>query len=464
MKNIIHHEIQQFIYGLRLPIALVMVLLMFAVSSITYISEYNDTVKSYRELTANQEKQLREKTGNATQVAISWREYQLPPRNNGFISDCGELDMPNTLSYSAFNRLRFANNISKNNPLIMPSNRINWSFIAVVLFSFLAIIFSFDAVSGEKESRMLALCLSNPIKRSHILLGKFVAINLLLVFCAIAGVLLALLILMLSPSVSVTGETFSEIGLFLLFIVFFTGSMSAVGLFSSVMCSSSNISLLLSVSLWLVFLIAVPNFANTVVVALAPVEKVDVMETKIRAKRMEIDASFTDPKKWWAMFSDPFQPYHETRANMQMAFDKNEADFWEAHYKAQFRQVEMMRRYTWISPLAVFEYGMEALLDGGYLRLTRNYSNLQNFKIQYLQWFKDLDVKDDQSPHWYNPVEDLSMTRKPVAYEEIPQYAESPATIAERLAETAKYLMVMLAYMGVMFVLAIVRFERYDAR
>jgi ABC-type transport system involved in multi-copper enzyme maturation permease subunit len=133
-------------------------------------------------------------------------------------------------------------------------------------------------------------------------------------------------------------------------------------------------------------------------------------------------------------------------------------------YTAQFRQVETTRRWTWISPLAVFEYGMEALLDGGHLRLTHNYEDLRNFKIQYLQWFKDLDAKDNESPHWYNPREDLSMTRKPVAHEEIPQYTESPATIAERLAETFKYLMVMLAYMGVMFVLAIIRFERYDAR
>jgi ABC-type transport system involved in multi-copper enzyme maturation permease subunit len=438
--------------------------MMFAASSITYISEYSETVKSYRELTASQEKQLREKTGNATQVAISQREYQLPPRNNGFISDCGESNMPNMLSYTAFNYFRFKSNISKSNPLIMPSNRINWGFVLTVLFSFLAILFSFDAVSGEKESRTLALCLSHPVKRSHILLGKYIAINLLLTICAVTGILLALLILMLSPSVNITSETFSEIGLFLLFAVFFTGSMSAAGLFSSVMCSRSNISLLMSVSLWLMFLIAIPNFANTAGRALAPVEKLDVMETKIRTKLDEIDASVTDQSKWSSNSTNPFQPSHEIRANLQMALAKSEAEYRNAHSEAQFRQVETTRNWTWISPLAVFEYGMEALLDGGYLRLTRNYSNLQNFKIQYLQWFKDLDAKDSESPHWYNPVEDFSMTRKPVVYEEIPQYVESPATIVERIAETVKYLMVMIAYMGVMFVLAIVRFERYDAR
>ncbi|MDR0566877.1 MAG: ABC transporter permease [Prevotellaceae bacterium] len=464
MKNIILHELQQFIYGLRLPIALAIVLLMFAASAITYISEYKENVKAYRELTDNQEKELRKRADNATQVAIKNREYQLPPRNNGFISDCGELNMPNTFVYTAFNRLLLWSNISKDNPLIMPSSRISWGFVLVALFSFLAIIFSFDAVSGEKESRTLALCLSHPVKRSHILLGKFVAINLLLAVFAVVGVLVALAILMLSPSVSITGETFSEIGLFLLFVVFFMGSMSAVGLFASVMCSSSSISLLTSVSLWLVFLIAVPNFAGTVGMAALPVEKINVMQAKMEAKRVEIENSITYPSKWSSNGSDPFYPPHEIRATMQMAFDKNEGDFWGERYAAQFRQTETMRRWTWISPLAVFEYGMEALLDGGYARLRRNYGDLQSFKIQYLQWFKDIDMKDDKSPHWYNPKEDYSMTRKPVAYEDIPQFVESPTSIAERLAETLKYLMVMLAYMGVMFTLAIGRFNRYDVR
>ncbi|MDR3246173.1 MAG: hypothetical protein LBT50_07045, partial [Prevotellaceae bacterium] len=89
---------------------------------------------------------------------------------------------------------------------------------------------------------------------------------------------------------------------------------------------------------------------------------------------------------------------------------------------------------------------------------------LQNFKIQYLQWFKELDAKDEDSPHWYNPVEDYSTTKKPVAYEEIPQYTERITTIVERFSEIVKYLMVLLAYVGVMFFVTILRFEKYDAR
>jgi len=463
MKNIIIHELQQFIYGMRFPIALVIVLLMFAASSLIYIGEYKEVSRKYNEQVANQEHLLRAwATNKTTRVAIKNRSYQLPPRSSGFVSDCGETNMPNALVYNAYYYIGFDTEAVKSNPFIMPASRINWGFVMLVLFSFLAIIFSFDTVSGEKEQRTLALCLSNSVKRSHILISKFIAINALLITFAIVGMLLALIILMLSPAVAILPDTFLEMGLFLLFILVFTGSMTAIGMFASVMSRSSSISLLLSVSLWLMFMIAVPNLARSIGMSLYPVEKNSVMWAKIHDKRMEIDASFPDGK--WSSNSDPFFPNHEIRANMMMAFAKNEADFQNEHRNELFRQLEKTRLWTWISPLAVFEYGTEALLDGGYLRLRKNYADLQNFKIQYLQWFKELDAKDDKSPHWYNPYEEYSTTRQPVAYEEIPQFIERTTTIGERLAETMKYLAIMLAYMGVMFFVTMMCFERYDVR
>jgi ABC-type transport system involved in multi-copper enzyme maturation permease subunit len=462
MKNIIIHEIQQFLYGLRFMIALIIVLIMFAASSFTYISEHKEVIRKYHELTANQEKQLRDKANNVSNAVIQYRLYQLLPRSSSFISDCGEMNMPNSLVYNAYYRINFDIDAGMSNPFIMPSSRINWTFVILVLFSFLSTIFSFDAISGEKEQRTLALCLANSVNRSHILVSKFIAINALLITLAVVGMILALVILMFSPTVGINSETFLEIGLFLLYVMFFTGSMTAIGMFASVMSRSSNISLLLSVSLWLMFMIAIPNFARTIGMNLYPVEKSNVMRTKIDEKRKEIEASFPDGK--WTVNNNPFTPEHEVRANMMMAFAKNEADFRAKRDNELFRQLEKTRKWTWISPLAVFEYGTEALLDGGYLRLRKNYVDLQNFKIQYLQWFKELDAKDDKSPHWYNPSEDYSTTKKPVTYEEIPQFIERSTTIGKRLAETMKYLVIMLAYMSVMFFVTILRFEKYDVK
>jgi ABC-type transport system involved in multi-copper enzyme maturation permease subunit len=434
---------------------------MFIASPLSFISEHKEMVKKYIELTNNQEQELRNNLNNATQIAISPRSYQLPPRNGGFISDGGEMNMPNTLVYTAFHKEVFEMNGTKFNPFIMPSNRINWSFIILVLFSFLAVVFSFDTISGEREKSTLTLCLSNSVKRKNLLISKFTAINILLLIYALIGTSVSIIILMLSSAINMNGETFSEIGLFLLFIIFFTGNMTAIGMFTSVICRNSNISLLFSVSLWLLFLIAVPNFSKTIGMAIYPVEKENVIRTKIKNKRNEIEASFPNGK-WSAKSNDPFFSKHRIRAEMFMAFDKNEADFYNARLQEQFLQVEQIRQWAWISPLAVFKYGTEALIDGGVIRLKKNYYSLQNFKTQYLQWFKDLDSSDNQSPHWYNPYEDYSTTKKAVTFEEIPQYKESSGSIADRLIETSKYLLIMAIYIGVMITVILLKFERYN--
>lgn len=463
MKTLIFHELKQFFYGIRLPVAFILTLIMFAVSSLTYIGENREVERKYHEWNAGREEQLRNMADNATNVANFQRSYQLPPRSNGFISDCGELSLPNTLVYKVFYYNFFERHRISDNPFLMPADRINWGFILPVLFSFLAILFSFDAVSGERERQTLALCLSNSVRRSRFLLGKFMAIHALLMFLALVGMLLAVILLMLSPAVRITGQTYLEIGLFLLFVFIFTGSMTAVGLFASVMSRNSNISLLLSVSLWLIFLLFVPNLSRTLSMTFNPLEKVNTLNIRTGEKRKEIEAAFP-AGKWMSNDSNPFTPQHEIRANMMMAFAKNEYDIRTDHLRKQLNQVDRMRRWTWISPLAVFEYGQEALLDGGFPRLQKNYADMQNFLIQYERWFKDVDAKDDQSPHWYNPYEPFSTTRKAVAYEDIPQYVERSTGLAERLAETATYLLVMLTYMAVMLSVAFLRFERYPVK
>ena len=49
--------------------------------------------------------------------------------------------------------------------------KIDWVFIGV-LMSFFAILFTFDAIAGERSSGTLSLMMSNTVSRSQVLLGK----------------------------------------------------------------------------------------------------------------------------------------------------------------------------------------------------------------------------------------------------------------------------------------------------
>ena len=70
----------------------------------------------------------------------------------------------------------------------------------------------------------------------------------------------------------------------------------------------------------------------------------------------------------------------------------------------------------------------------------------------------------DGSPHWYNPYEDYSTSKKPVAVDQIPQYQEQIASFGQRIEFIGGYMIVMIVMIAVLFMACFYFFTRYDVR
>ncbi|HUX57952.1 MAG TPA: ABC transporter permease subunit [Bacteroidales bacterium] len=161
LKTIIIRELQNHLYSLRFIFALMLTLILFGASSVSFIIESKEQKTTYEQGIAKIRENMKNVANNATNFAQNTNAIPFAPRNSAFIASCQEESMPNTIIYNAFNVYGYDISKGNNNPFILPSKNVNWEFILVLLFSFLAIIFTFDAVSGEKEMRTLALGLSN---------------------------------------------------------------------------------------------------------------------------------------------------------------------------------------------------------------------------------------------------------------------------------------------------------------
>jgi len=71
------------------------------------------------------------------------------------------------------------------NPLPILFPPFDFLFIVTIIMSLLAILFSYDTISGERQSGTLRLVIANSISRTKILFGKFIggAASLLILFC-----------------------------------------------------------------------------------------------------------------------------------------------------------------------------------------------------------------------------------------------------------------------------------------
>jgi ABC-type transport system involved in multi-copper enzyme maturation permease subunit len=250
---------------------------------------------------------------------------------------------------------------------------------------------------------------------------------------------------------------------FLLVATVFIAVMAAFGLLSSVLTRSANVSLLISITVWLVFVVIVPNSALFWGQLLFPIDSRKSVMERIDEERNDINRHAPEGS-WASSDNNPFLPEHKLRAANQTRLMLSEKHFRDAWYGEMFLQVERTRMITWLSPVSLFQYGSEAVVGGGYTRFRRNWNDLHEFQARFLTFFKDKDAADKDSPHWYNPREGLSTTRKKASFAEVPQYREHTAPLVERMSGAGVFFLLLSFYTAMVFALTFVLFMKYDVR
>ncbi len=463
-NTILKREVQHNLYSLRFMVSLVLVLGIFIAGSLSFIRNYEAALEKDRVArTEFLDRMKKDAAANATQLAVTRREYPLQPRDSSFISDAKERYLPNEITFSAWNVFSFGNRSGTVNPFLTKHNELNWAFIVGLMVSFIAMLFTVDAVSGEKESKTLALALSNSVSRGTLLVGKYISAVFSVLFVLVPGVLLSLLIVLVLGRVSFSVALAGETAGFLVAATFMSASFAAFGLLASVLARNANVSLLIALSFWLLFAVVIPNSSAFVAKTLYPIQSAEAVQARVEAGLEDLNRN-APPGSWSMQGSNPFMPLHELRASLQMKRLQAEKAIRDAYYRDMFRQFERTRLLVALSPLADFEYLTEAVVAGGYPRFRKVWDDLHVYQAQLLAFFQALDARDPESPHWYNPNEDVSTTRLPVAFETVPVFQERPMSFSERLSSSFKYLMVNAAFVAAAFSLSFFLFVRYDVR
>lgn len=463
IKTLYIHEIRKCLYSLRFKVSFVIMLLVFAVGTISFVSSTKDVQSNYAKYRQVEQETLAKQASNISNVATSRRNYIIAPRNNTVVADCKESLLPNRITYNAYNVFGFDVRHDSVNPLLTRSESLSWGFIVSMFLSFITLLFAFDAVSGEKEDRTLALVFSNSVSRAAFLGSKLLSIVTIVGGMAVVGITLSLLLIAISGNVVIDVLFILETIGFLVISILFITVFSVFGLFSSVVTRYSNVSLLISLCFWLFSAVVIPNTSVFWAKKLFPIPSAKSIEQAIRQEEDDINKNAPEGS-WAAMWDDPFYPKHELRATNQTNLMNAEKRQRDAYYGQMFRQFENTRSFTLLSPIAQFDYINEAFLGGGYLRFRKNWGDLHIFREQFLQWFKDIDANDSESPHWYNPYEALSTSRKPVSVEQIPQYREQIASFAERMKFIAGYLTTLILTIAILFGACFRFFVKYDVR
>lgn len=463
-RTVLRREILHNLYSLRFLISLALVLAVFAAGAVSFVRSHAVDMEKYRETRGQYLENMRALAAqNASELAVRRQTYTLAPRANSFIADAKEKYLPNALVYSAWNVFAFENRSGSANPFLKKFDDLSWTFITALVLSFVSLLFTFDAVAGEKETKTLALSLANSVSRGTVLAAKLASAVLSVLAVATAGILTGLLIVAALGPGGLPPALAGEVLGYLPVVGLLAATFAAFGLLASVSSRSPSVSLLLALSFWLTFAVVIPNSSTFLAKTLFPIDSSETVQKNVSAAFDDLNKNA--PEGSWSMNTgNPFLPQHKLRADLQMKRLQAEKGIRDAYYGAMFRQFERTRLVTSVSPVALFEVLSEAVTGGGYLRFRKAWADMHVYQEQLLSFFKALDAADEGSPHWFNPNENVSTTRKPVAFEKVPQFEERPMSFADRAAPALPYLLINVFVLGAVYFLAFVLFVRYDVR
>ena len=132
-------------------------------------------------------------------------------------------------------------------------------FFTKVVLSLLVILFAYDTIAGERERGTLQLILSNSVSRGQVLLGKFLGGYLSITLPFLAASLIALFLFALSPSIALGSEGWLRIFCLLLTSLGYFGVFFLIGLSISAMTRRAATAVLISLAIWVVLTLIVPN-------------------------------------------------------------------------------------------------------------------------------------------------------------------------------------------------------------
>jgi ABC-type transport system involved in multi-copper enzyme maturation permease subunit len=378
-----------------------------------------------------------------------------------------------------------------NDPLPVMFPLVDLTFIVTILMSLVALILTYDAVSGEKEDGTLKLMLANSLPRSKIILAKVAGAVLTLIGPLVVSLAAGMLVVLLHPRVDWTGADWGALGLIVVGAVLYSGVFALIGILVSSVHRSSASSIMTSLFVWTLLVLVVPNLSPYVASFLTPAPS-RIKIARETSRLTDVDRDDLGRKLMARYQGEVLREYPvlgerltESEVKRRVAEDPEYRKAFEANRAANERawaeanriqgakaeelnedlrrkeaaQTGLARAISMVSPLADFAYLATDLSSTG----TRNQVHFGSLARLWGQAFyrdyrtkkvEELRAKDPTADPWNTPID---MT-------DAPRFRYVEEGLGGRVQAALPPLAVLLGYGVVLFAAAYVAFIRYDVR
>jgi len=487
LKTIITSEFLNNILNLRFIIGLVLCVIITVACIIILSHDYRQELADYN-LRVNLQDEFLSNYSHRGSLFLMIRPQKPPERFRPLI-----IGIPGKENSKSFD----------DNPLPILFPPLDFLFIVTIIMSLLAILFSYDAIAGERQSGTLRLVIANSISRTKILFGKFVggAASLLIPF--ILALLVGVLYINLNPNIQWDGSAWAELALLTAASITFITLFYLLGLMVSAFSRCSATSILNCLFLWILLILVIPNMCPYISAQLNRIPSIKEIERQeeeitracielVGQREKELVKKFeSNYGKLFSEFEsmefggvlDDVEPKNREAAQQRAAADpefkammnafrdelkqtkapiwrikaEQTNKLWENIETKAAAQTKLAKNLACISPFANFVYVARDLTGTGLGSL----DYFERTKVEYGKLYapyvgkKVQDAEKNDPTFTWDSFLDLS---------DRPRFVFKEEALKDKLGEVLPYWGILVLFNVVFFVAAFARFMRYDVR
>ncbi len=218
------------------------------------IEEYSSSMKHYEAVNAQVEEQMRSETN---WLALRPSILRYPDPMEIFVSGINN-DIGRQSDINQVGVIKLTNSNYSENTIFSVFRSMDPTFIVQIVLSLFAILFTYDAICGERESGTLKLSFSNSVPRINYIIAKLIGSWLGLVIPLLIPLLLGVAMVMMYR-IPMTSDNWIQFSILIgVSLLYFSAFICLGVLFSAVTRGASNSFLYLLV-IWVSFVLIIPR-------------------------------------------------------------------------------------------------------------------------------------------------------------------------------------------------------------
>ena len=467
LMTLIKKEMMHHILSVRFVALLVMCLLLVPLTLHINYRTYLQNQVNYQESLKLSSTETEEKPSDAPAPDLEVSKLFLQPTPLTVFAKGLEDSLPSYLGMTRNGVKQGATSLGEA-PLSSALGNLDFLFIVSTVFSLLALLFTFDAVAGEREAGTLRITLANALSRDLFLWSKLIGGYIVFVVPFLVSFLLGLLLLVSQGFPLGESDIFLRVLSLTLVSLLYIGVFFAIGTVISTYLDNSKTALIVAFTVWVLAVLIAPRVGFLTAKLIAPtraIQSVYMEKTAIRnnlnsEKEQVLGEKIIETLGTSINFNEDMETIDELRAPIDAEYRQKfqeQVDKVDQEYQREKKRQESVgENLSRITPTSSLIYLAMNLAETGKIKRDAYFQTGTRYYTQLEEAYFS-EIRDDQ----FAAI--ARFTSKPP---EPKKLAPPPEIVETALLETVRHSMVdllLLCFLTVVLMTAaFLKFFRLD--